>query len=529
MAEQSLQDEASKLAEEIERKRDAEERKNKTKKMGFMYGVVSEASAVKKLKLKMKAEYYLPPAGPIKWFPPKDDVCRSAVGDTSGLTSRMKEVYNADSQMFSTCPSPWDDEWLAKFGDREKGQTFPQWMEDEDKKIPCGEARSHIYLCPVGKDYSPLLIKSMVNVIRGFCYGCRIHELPYVPIDPSWFYNVHDWMSDDDGDDGSSEDEESMEADGLEDLLVEDEKAKWQREVKRKFERRKREEARARKVRHRRRKKMAARSADRVKGCVTPVLDYLRNKLNHDWHGADNAYIVIAISTYEMVDPHAASKVDIEIEALQRKANTIKMEEIEPHRKVLAEAIMQGKAARAQALAKEKKLADKLQKVKHGIEALYKEAEKAWEGLEEKIVPKDRVGVMSIAYMDPLFGMSAAEKRRANSNGRKDENTETLIRRSCKRLTHTFGHLLGLEHCIYYHCRMNGCLTTSEQEESPCYLCAVCLRKLHNAIGIHTTRRVIERYYENRKFYGGIWRKAFGPEVENWYKERIARIERCVD
>ena len=171
----------------------------------------------------------------------------------------------------------------------------------------------------------------------------------------------------------------------------------------------------------------------------------------------------------------------------------------------------------------------KLQKVKHGIEALYKEAEKAWEGLEEKIVPKDRVGVMSIAYMDPLFGMSAAEKRRANSNGRKDENTETLIRRSCKRLTHTFGHLLGLEHCIYYHCRMNGCLTTSEQEESPCYLCAVCLRKLHNAIGIHTTRRVIERYYENRKFYGGIWRKAFGPEVENWYKERIARIERCVD
>ena len=41
MAEQSLQDEASKLAEEIERKRDAEERKNKTKKMGFMYGDIS--------------------------------------------------------------------------------------------------------------------------------------------------------------------------------------------------------------------------------------------------------------------------------------------------------------------------------------------------------------------------------------------------------------------------------------------------------------------------------------------------------
>ena len=68
---------------------------------------------------------------------------------------------------------------------------------------------------------------------------------------------------------------------------------------------------------------------------------------------------------------------------------------------------------------------------------------------------------------------------------------------------------------------------TDEQETSPVYLCPVCLRKLHHACGIHTTRRVMERYNENRKFYGGIWRKAF-PDVEDWYKERVARIDNAL-
>ena len=48
-------------------------------------------------------------------------------------------------------------------------------------------------------------------------------------------------------------------------------------------------------------------------------------------------------------------------------------------------------------------------------------------------------------------------------------------------MTHTFGHLFGMEHCIYYHCRMNGCISIDEQETSPVYLRPVCLRKLHNA------------------------------------------------
>lgn len=560
--EHTLAADASKLAAEHERAREAAERKQKTREMGFMYGVAKEQIAVNKLKMKMKASHFVPPAGPAKWAPPPDSVCMAAVGDTSKLTSRMQEVYNADSSLFSACPVPWDDEWLANFSDRTKGQTFDEWLALEDKTIPCGESRSHIYLCPVGSDYSPLVIKSIINVVSAFCHGCRVHELPFVPIDPSWYYNVHDWMSDDDEEENSVKEAEeerkrkkkaerearktrlrekkkkakaamqgsdgTVSSDSDEAFEEEDEKAKHYRLVREKFEQRKAEEAKARKLRHRRRKKMAARTADRVKVCVTPVLDYLRHKLNHDWHGADNAYIVLAISTYEMVDPHAALNVDNEIEILERKMNVIKTEEIEPHRKVLANAIMQGKEAREEARRVEAELNEKILKIKYEMEQLYKQADKAWEGIDECIKKDERVGMLSIAYMDPLHGMSEDEKQRANSNGRDAKNFETLIRRTSKRITHTFGHLFGMEHCIYYHCRMNGCLTAEEQENSPCYLCAVCLRKLHNAIGIHTTHRAIERYYQIRKFYGGIWRKAF-PDVEDWFKERIKRIERCND
>ena len=546
------ENEASKLAEDIEEREHEERERDKKKEMGFMYGVVKEQVATRKLKMKMKAKYYVPPAGPIKWKPPPYEVAIDAIGDQSRLTSGMKEVYNGNSALYASCPSPWDDEFLAIHGDDTHGQTFQQWMDKTDKRIPCGEARSHIYICPVGSDYSPLLIKSILNVVSAFCHGCRVHELPFVPIDPSWYYNVNDWMSDSSGSDDDEEDEDNKtnnmknikknvknnnnnkkydsnasESDDDDDEEEEDERTKWQREIKEKLEKRKKEEAAARKVRSRRRKKMAARSANRIKVCAGPILDYLKNVLKNEWHGADNAYMVLAISMHELVDPHSASTIDIQVEAMQRKASAFKVEKIEPHRKILAEAIMKGKEARDNARAIEKELAIEYRKFTLAIEKLYKDAEKNWEGLEERIDVDDRVGILSFKYLDPLFGLSNEEKERANSNGRHDENIGALIRRACKRMTHTFGHLFGMEHCIYYHCRMNGCISIDEQETSPVYLCPVCLRKLHNACGIHTTRRVMERYYENRKFYGGIWRKAF-PDVEDWYKERVARIDNAL-
>ena len=110
----------------------------------------------------------------------------------------------------------------------------------------------------MGSDYSPLLVQSIVNVVSAFCYGCRVHELPFVPIDPSWYYNVNDWMSDTDSSDEDEEVEnensskEQVEdkdgSDSSESEEEEDERAKWQREIREKQEKRRREEAAARKV-----------------------------------------------------------------------------------------------------------------------------------------------------------------------------------------------------------------------------------------------------------------------------------------
>ena len=66
---------------------------------------------------------------------------------------------------------------------------------------------------------------------------------------------------------------------------------------------------------------MAARSANRIKVYAGPILDFLKNLLKNEWHGADNAYMVLAISMHELVDPHSASTIDIQVEAMQQQVH----------------------------------------------------------------------------------------------------------------------------------------------------------------------------------------------------------------
>ena len=95
-----------------------------------MYSVINEASALKKMKLRMNALYMVEPAtGPPQWLPPSTELCRQAIGDTSQLTRQFTEVLNGDSDNFSQCPAPWDDDYLAKHCTEagETGQTFDEW------------------------------------------------------------------------------------------------------------------------------------------------------------------------------------------------------------------------------------------------------------------------------------------------------------------------------------------------------------------------------------------------------------------
>lgn len=53
----------------------------------------------------------------------------------------------------------------------------------------------------------------------------------------------------------------------------------------------------------------------------------------------------------------------------------------------------------------------------------------------------------------------------------------------CLKLTmgtasHEIGHILGMRHCVYYECNMNGSNHLNEARRAPLPLCPICLRKI---------------------------------------------------
>ncbi|PNP57427.1 hypothetical protein THARTR1_02424 [Trichoderma harzianum] len=50
-------------------------------------------------------------------------------------------------------------------------------------------------------------------------------------------------------------------------------------------------------------------------------------------------------------------------------------------------------------------------------------------------------------------------------------------------MAHELCHCLGLDHCTYFACAMQGCGSVDEAQRQPPYVCPVCLEKLCTAIG----------------------------------------------
>lgn len=95
-----------------------------------------------------------------------------------------------------------------------------------------------------------------------------------------------------------------------------------------------------------------------------------------------------------------------------------------------------------------------------------------------------------------------------------EKTKETIYRRRAFQLVaHELGHILSIEHCIYYDCVMNGSNSLEESDDAPCHLCPVCQEKLLWNTGGDAKKRheALAKVYE-----------AEGLEAETkWTRERL--------
>ena len=116
-----------------------------------------------------------------------------------------------------------------------------------------------------------------------------------------------------------------------------------------------------------------------------------------------------------------------------------------------------------------------------------------------------RVALCSMARYRPPF--------REESAG---QPAGAIFRRCIRVLSHEMCHMLGIEHCVYARCLMNGSASVEEGDKRPLHLCPVDLRKLQWALGFN----VVERYRRMLHFWGGM---ADGPE-EMWVSRRLRHV-----
>jgi archaemetzincin len=120
---------------------------------------------------------------------------------------------------------------------------------------------------------------------------------------------------------------------------------------------------------------------------------------------------------------------------------------------------------------------------------------------------QEGVGVYSFARYDPRFN-----DPQAHASG------TLLLQRSCKVLAHEMTHMFGVQHCIYFHCLMNGSNHLAESDARPMHLCPVDLHKLQESIGFD----VVERYRRLLQFY----QSAGFTEEASWLSRRLDFITR---
>ena len=105
-----------------------------------------------------------------------------------------------------------------------------------------------------------------------------------------------------------------------------------------------------------------------------------------------------------------------------------------------------------------------------------------------------RVGVFSFERFNPSF-----------FDEPEPDNVENyLLYSSCSTLVHEICHTLGIAHCVFYCCFMNGSNNLEEQAKRPLIECPVCFRKLQYSIGFDPLERY-NKLMNISKMFGGYF------------------------
>eukprot|EP01116_Phalansterium_solitarium_P000113 TRINITY_DN10072_c0_g1_i1.p1 TRINITY_DN10072_c0_g1~~TRINITY_DN10072_c0_g1_i1.p1 ORF type:complete len:357 (+),score=80.40 TRINITY_DN10072_c0_g1_i1:1232-2302(+) len=129
----------------------------------------------------------------------------------------------------------------------------------------------------------------------------------------------------------------------------------------------------------------------------------------------------------------------------------------------------------------------------------------------------NRVGAFSFHRYDPGLTFSDEHWWEVTRAKRLDPTLKAVLtQRCCKLLVHEAAHILGVEHCIYYDCIMNGSGHLEEDFRQSLHLCPVDLRKLQTLCGFSA----LDRFQKLQAFYD---KHLFASEAK-WTAAMLQRL-----
>jgi archaemetzincin len=138
-------------------------------------------------------------------------------------------------------------------------------------------------------------------------------------------------------------------------------------------------------------------------------------------------------------------------------------------------------------------------------------------------LPSDAFMMMAITNLDLytgphnnfVFGHATFKRRIAVSSFQRFAyDTTYCMQRIMKTAAHETGHMLGIKHCTYAKCIMNGSNSLVELDVRPFHLCSQCLKKLEWSLQLDLP----SRFKELKNFY-----------IENGFNKDAEHAQRSLD